>query len=1603
MRKTFTLLSLLTFFHMASAQDAALSPPNGNITSPVTGCSLTANENVTISIFNFGPGTINVPFNVSYSINAGAPVTETVPAPNIPPNTSFVYTFTTQANLSVPGTYTFDATVSVPGDPTAGNNTYAGYVVTSQAPSAGGTIAGPSSVCETANSGTLTLSGHTGNVLRWEYSTDGGGTWINITNTTTTQNYSNLTVPTMYRAVVQNGGCAAANSAPITIAIDPATVGGTLAPGTTTVCSGTNSGTITLSGHTGSVQNWEFSIDGGVTWTPIANTTTSQAYTNLTTSTRYRAVVRSGACATANSSQSIINVSPVSVGGTVSPASTTVCSGSNSGTLTLSGHTGTVQRWEFSIDGGVTWTNITNTTTSQTYTNLTQTRLYRALVRSGVCTSVYSSIATITVSPGTTAGTIASSATVCSGSNSGTITLTGNTGSVVRWEFSIDGGVTWTNIANTTTSQAYTNLTQTTLYRARVQNGTCAAAYTNIVTITVNAVSVGGTVSGAVTGCSGSNSGTLTLSGQTGAIQRWESSSDGGATWTAITNTTTSQSYSNLTDTTIYWVIVQSGVCPADTSAADTVIIDPVTVGGSISGSTTACSGSNSGTLVLTGNTGNVLNWEFSTDNGLTWISISNTTTSQTYTNLTTPTMYRALVKSGVCSSTYSGTATVGIDPVSVGGTLYGTTTVCSGSNSGTVTLIGHSGTIQGWEASIDNGATWTAIANTSTTENYTNLTDTTIYRVIVISGVCPADTSSLVTIYVDANSVGGTVAGADTVCGGSNSGVLTLSGETGTVVNWEISTDGGVTWLSVSNTTTSQSYSNLTMTTMYRALVKNGVCTPVNSTSATITVDQPSDGGTIMSSAAVCSGTNNGILTLTGYTGSVQGWEMSTDSGMTWTPIVNTTDTLSYTNLTDTTWYRAIVLSGTSCPADTSAMAVITVDPVTVGGTIAGSDTVCASSNSGTLMLGGYTGTIQAWEFSTDGGNTWIATTNTTDSLVYNNLTASMWYRVRVQSGVCSFTYSDTAWILVDPIAMGGTLNGSATVCATANSGLLNLTGYTGMIQGWESSNDGGVTWTAIANTTDTLSYTNLTDTTWYRVIVGGGACPGDTSTVATIIVDPVTVGGTIAGSDTVCAGSNSGTLMLGGYTGMVQGWEFSTDGGNTWIPTTNTTDSLVYNNLSASMWYRVKVMSGVCGSAYSDTAWILVDPVSQGGIISGSTAACEGASGTLTLSGHTGNVVQWESSTDGGLSWTGIGNTTTTLNYSGLTDTTWYRAIVMSGICAADTSSMAVITIYPKPVAGFTAADVCEGSATVFTDISSVSVGSITFHMWTFGDGDVSINTNPVHTYADTGTYVVTLIVTSNFGCTDTAIMNVTVNPLPSAQIMLAGPAQFCMGDSTTLSVTSGANLAYNWSTGDTTASIMVDSSGTYVITVTDTLTGCSSMDSVMITVFPLPVADAGADDTISLGSSIVLNGSGGINYSWTPLVGLSDPYVPNPVASPVVTTNYILTVTDANGCQDMDTVTITVEENFEFMVANMITPNGDGYNDTWYIENIELYTENEVAVYNRNGQEVFSATAYANTWDGTFNGKELPDGTYYYVIRFTDSGKVLKGAITILRKNE
>jgi len=255
--------------------------------------------------------------------------------------------------------------------------------------------------------------------------------------------------------------------------------------------------------------------------------------------------------------------------------------------------------------------------------------------------------------------------------------------------------------------------------------------------------------------------------------------------------------------------VLTSGPCSSENSAVAIVTVSPASVGGTVAGSATVCTGTNSTTLTLSGHTGAITRWESSTSSTFaTGVNtIANTTDTLIATGLTATTYYRAVLKSGACSAVNSATATVTVSPESVGGTVAGSTNVCTGASSTTLTLSGHTGAVTGWESSLDNFATaGTSIANTTTSLVVTNITETTYYRAIITSSPCSAANSAVATLTVIPTSVGGSVAGSATVCTGTNSTVLTLSGHTGEITRWESSASStfasGVTNIANTNDT---------------------------------------------------------------------------------------------------------------------------------------------------------------------------------------------------------------------------------------------------------------------------------------------------------------------------------------------------------------------------------------------------------------------------------------------------------------------------------------------------------------------------------------------------------------------------------------------------------------------------------------------------------------------------------------------------------------------------------------------------------------------------------------------------------------------------------
>ena len=709
----------------------------------------------------------------------------------------------------------------------------------------------------------------------------------------------------------------------------------------------------------------------------------------------------------ASSNAITMSVSNSTISGSVG-SDQTICSGNSPTTLNLTGQSGNVLRWESSLIPFTTWNIINNTTTNYSGGSLTQTTAFRAVLQSGVCPTGNSNFAIVAVDQTSVGGSINGTTSICSGSNPGVLSLSGYIGTIVRWESSVSPFTAWTTIANTNNTYSPGTLTQTTSYRAVIQSGSCSAANSVALTVTVSSA-IGGTVSGGNSICSGSAGGTLTLSGYSGSVINWESAVSPFTTWSNIINTTATLSPGVLTQTTYYRAVVQNGTCGTATSSIDSIRVTSLVVGGSINGPTGTCSGSNPGALNLTGHIGNVTSWESSVSPFTTWTPISNTTTSYSPGVLSQTTQFRANVQSGTCGSATSSVLVINVTSTVTGGSVTGVSTVCSGTSPGTLVLSGYTGSVTSWLSSTSPFTTWSVISNTNPTYNPGILTVASAFRAIVQSGTCGTDTSTALTINITSASNGGSVSGSATICFGSSSGTMSLSGNNGSILRWESSVNPFTSWTSISNTTSNYTSGALFQTTHFRAVVSNGVCPEAPSSIALINVNPAG-----LWLGATSSNWNDGA----NWCGGVPSTSAVINSGTPFAPIISSTASINNILLGPsaslTVASGGILFLGAAIIFNSGSTFNATNGTVNFNGTIAqtipqgnynvlgisgggnkslaGNVAVLSSLNlsSAMLILGAFDLTIDASASITGASSNSFAVTNGTGRLTQNNIGSS-------------------------------------------------------------------------------------------------------------------------------------------------------------------------------------------------------------------------------------------------------------------------------------------------------------------------------------------------------------------------------------------------------------------------------------------------------------------------------------------------------------------------------------------------------------------------------------------------------------------------------------
>jgi hypothetical protein len=372
-------------------------------------------------------------------------------------------------------------------------------------------------------------------------------------------------------------------------------------PTTNYVCNGVSPGVLNATSYVynGAVVNpsiqfqWQISSDN-ITFTDIVGATTED-YTpaGITVSSGnstkyYRRIVKANA-SNANSCTSISNVIFITTSQTI-PAVPTTISGVTAQCAAVSGQIYSVAAitnaisyvWTvptgWTINSGLGTASITVTTG-----NSGQNGNITVKAVNGCGSSANKTLAVTTVAS-TVSGIISGNQSICSGAQPNSLILTGNFGAILKWQKATDSNfISPTDIAITSSTLSgltIGSLTQTTYFRAIVQNGSCTTLSSNIVTITVTPTAVGGIIDGTSAICSNTNSGMLTLTGSVGAIVRWESAVSPFTTWTPIANTSTSYTSGNLSETTKFRAVVQSGSCGLATSSVATITIEATTWNG---------------------------------------------------------------------------------------------------------------------------------------------------------------------------------------------------------------------------------------------------------------------------------------------------------------------------------------------------------------------------------------------------------------------------------------------------------------------------------------------------------------------------------------------------------------------------------------------------------------------------------------------------------------------------------------------------------------------------------------------------------------------------------------------------------------------------------------------------------------------------------------------------------------------------------------------------------------------------------------------------------------------------------------------------------------
>ena len=385
-------------------------------------------------------------------------------------------------------------------------------------------------------------------------------------------------------------------------------------------------------------------------------------------------------------------------------------------------------------------------------------------------------------------------------------------------------------------------------------------------------------------------------------------------------------------------------------------------------------------------------------------------------------------------------------------------------------------------------------------------------------------------------------------------------------------------------------------------------------------------------------------------------------------------------------------------------------------------------------------------------------------------------------------------------------------------------------------------------SNGATTSNITVNTASTFTVTVTDANGCTGSKSATTTINTNPVP---SITGNSSICQGQSS-TINAGSYAGY--SWS------------TGAATATINVNTAGNYSVTVTDANGCTGTASFNLAVNAIPTPT----ITGVTSFCAGGNSTLNAGGGYTNYL-----------WNG-GATTQTINVTA--GGNYAVTVTNAAGCTATTNK--VITVNALPVPAISGpAGICPGAS------ANLFAGSYASYLWSNGNTTPSITTNV------SGNYTVT--VTDANGCVGSSNYNLLAfqNPIP----VISGTAAICQNQNSVLDA--GSFASWQWSTGAVSQTISVTQSGTYSVTVTNT-DGCVASTSFNVVVNPLPVPIISGTSAFCSGNSSVLTTGGGsfTSYQWNT----------SATSNAITVTaqgNYVVTVTDANGCTASTNQAVTV----------------------------------------------------------------------------------------------